>query len=261
MDLILFSLNPANSRRQMRAYEVDGISHVGVELGESYGIRFRNTSGERLQVRLSVDGTDVLTGDKATLDPSGKMWVVRPYDLLELTAWPETTQGGASFVFTSQEDSVAAHTHGDTSAKGIISAAVFTEGYRPPQPMTLGGIDGDMPVFRGATRGGGTFGSESYGATRSLGTKGAVPEGVGTGAGEFRQLRVGHTQGLVQPTYSELVRLRVILWTDLVDRLHVLGVEPEPSFPTGFEPPRLANLGSTPRQGTSQGMLDYSRFV
>ena len=44
---------------------------------------------------------------------------------LSLKAWPENSKSGASFVFTSAQNSVALHTHGDLSSRGIIAAAVF----------------------------------------------------------------------------------------------------------------------------------------
>src|SRR5947209_13312140 len=141
----------AHSRRTLRQYHVENINTIGVFGDESFSIRFRNSSFNRVQVKLSLDGTDILTGQVANLDPQSKMWVVNAYGTLELSAWPESHQGGAAFVFSTVENSVALHTHGDMFAKGFISAAVFIEGYAPPQRYyvpAMASVDYGAPVSR-----------------------------------------------------------------------------------------------------------------
>lgn len=120
------------NNKTMRQYYVDGINTVGVYGDESFEVRFKNHTSSKVQVKLSIDGTDVLTADKADTNVSKDMWVVQPYGTLDLKAWPETHNGGAAFIFTSAANSVAVHTHGDLSSRGIIAAAVFEEGYVPP---------------------------------------------------------------------------------------------------------------------------------
>src|SRR6185369_478364 len=78
----------------------------------------------------------VLTGKPGDTEVSKDMWVVNGYGTLTLKAWPETNNGGAGFVFTSADKSVAVHTHGDLSSRGIIAAAVFTEGHVEPITYT-----------------------------------------------------------------------------------------------------------------------------
>ncbi len=255
MELTIVSNGPEGSGRTLRGYDVDGITTVGAVPTEAYGIRFRNTSGSKIQIRIAVDGTDVLTGDKATLETSGRMFVVQPYAGFALDAWPESRQGGARFVFGDVTDSVAAHTHGDLTAKGYISVAVFVEGYQPPQFVRE---DGPLESYRGGGTRGATLGGSSYGATR-----GATKGGPATGAGAYTEQRIGTTTGLREPKYSELCQVRYMWWDDLTNRLRELRIKPAPVHPTGFEPTRLANLGSTPRLGVDQPAqtLGYSRFA
>lgn len=118
--------------KSLRKYYVEGIETVGAWGNEPFEIRFKNNTSQKLQVKLSMDGTDILTGSPANTEVSKDMWVVNPYGVLNLKAWPETSNGGAQFVFTSAEKSVALHTHGDMSNRGIIAAAVFVEGHVEP---------------------------------------------------------------------------------------------------------------------------------
>jgi len=135
--LEIISHHPKFESKSLRKYYVDGIETVGAWGDEPFEIRFRNNTWQKVQVKLSVDGTDILTGKPATTEVSKDMWVVNGYGTLSLKAWPETNNGGAAFVFTSANNSVAVHTHGDLSSRGIIAAAVFVEGHVEPIRFTL----------------------------------------------------------------------------------------------------------------------------
>jgi len=121
--------------KSLRKYYVNGIDTVGAYGNEPFSIVFKNNTWQKVQVVISVDGTDVFTGKRASTEPNNKMWVVNPCSKLELSAWCENDFGGASFVFTSADNSVAIHTHGDLSSRGIIAAAVFVEGHVEPQRL------------------------------------------------------------------------------------------------------------------------------
>lgn len=227
--------------QQFRSYDIDGIPTIGVFGDEPYELRFTNSSGSKIQLRLSVDGTDVVSGNPATLNLSDGVdtFVVQPHGTVQLKAWLETTKGGGRFVFKHAENSVAMHTHGDAlGAMGYLAAAVFTERYVQPQLSPY------------PTRGGGLLGGESYrGATRGI-PKGA--SGPGTGVGEYVSQEIGRTRGLIQPEFSETLQVRYLWWDDLVARLRALGIQPPAQHPTGFAQPgnpimTLANLGTTPR--------------
>ena len=130
--LEIVSHHPKFNSKSLRQYYVDGINTVGVWGNEPFEIRFKNNTYQKVQVKITLDGTDILTGKPANTEVSKDMWVVNGYGTLSLKAWPEDNNGGASFVFTSADNSVAVHTHGDLSSRGIIAAAVFTEGHVEP---------------------------------------------------------------------------------------------------------------------------------
>jgi hypothetical protein len=141
--LEVISHHPQFKNKNLRKYYVDGIDTVGAWGDEPFEIKFTNHSWQKVQVKISLDGTDVLSGATANTSIDNNMWVVNGYGTMSLKAWPEDNQGGAAFVFTSANNSVAVHTHGDLSARGIIAVAVFTEGhvepirYNYPRPIVI----------------------------------------------------------------------------------------------------------------------------
>lgn len=130
--LEVISHHPTFKNKSLRKYYVDGIDTVGAWGDEPFEIKFTNHTWQKVQIKISVDGTDVLTGDTASTDVTSKMWVVNGYGTISLKAWPENNNGGAQLVFTSANNSVAIHTHGDMSSRGIIAVAVYTEGHVEP---------------------------------------------------------------------------------------------------------------------------------
>ena len=134
--LEIISHHPEFKNRSLKKYHVDGIETIGAWGNEPFEIRFRNNTYQKIQVKISVDGTDILTGDPANTDVTKDMWVVNAYSTLDLKAWPESHNGGAGFVFTNANNSVAIHTHGDLSSRGIIAAAVFVESHVEPVRLT-----------------------------------------------------------------------------------------------------------------------------
>ena len=165
---------------------------VGAELGEPYAIVFTNAAADRVEVRFTIDGLDILTGNPADLSTSGPRMLVEAYSTVKLEAWPESSTGGARFVFAPDGMAVADYRPAE-SPKGIIAAAVFVESaHRAPNimrsfsPQSFGG-----DAMRGATKGGDFSGSlESFGESSSPAsfgaTRGGSPaKGVGTGAGEY----------------------------------------------------------------------------
>lgn len=133
--LEIISHHPEFKSKSLRKYYVDGIETIGAWGDEPFEIKFKNNTWQKVQVKLSLDGTDILTGEPANTEVNKDMWVVNGYATLTLKAWPETSNGGSQFVFTTAEKSVAVHTHGDLTSRGIIAAAVFTEGHVEPQRL------------------------------------------------------------------------------------------------------------------------------
>lgn len=252
-ELEVVSQLPQFSGKVLKPWFLDGIDTVGVWGEEPFELRFKNNTGQKVQVRLSVDGTDVLTGKKAHTNTDNEgMWVVNAYGSMSLKAWPETNQKGRSFMFGKTGDSVAAHTHGDLSSKGIIAAAIFTEAHKPYVPSYTrfredywgggysggrflggGGIPGVYGEIKTDSRstskgygagGGGTIGAAGIGDVQPYQEYAyAVPAGSletfnlvndpAVGAGVEIQQAIGKAQGLITPKLDRIVKVRYV-WDD-----------------------------------------------
>lgn len=280
-ELEVISHLPQFAGKTLRPWFVDGIDTLGVFGDEPFELVFRNRTNEKIQVRLSVDGTDVLTGNKAhTYNTSEGMWVVNAHGTMSLKAWPETSERGRAFVFGKESNSVAAHTHGDLSSKGIIAAAVFTESYKPPTYIRYGGfLGGGLPGVYSNSISSDRIKNLSMDATKGVRPahgparadimevdreREAAPA---VGAGQEMFQKIGTAQGLVQPVLNRVVRMKYIWWDDLEAKLLNQGfVRPSDRHPTGFPGDRersLANLGSTPTMGSapSRPRIQIERFA
>lgn len=167
-NLEIISQHESFKGKSLKKYGVNGMETVGAWGNEPFEVQFRNNTWSRVQVKLSLDGTDILTGKPADSTSSGEMWLVGPYQTLTLKAWPETNKGGAQFIFTSAEKSVALNTHGDLSSRGVIAAAVFVEGYSPIR------LNSQFDYYKSSTSSGGwsgISGSSSIGGAMLGGTR------------------------------------------------------------------------------------------
>jgi hypothetical protein len=272
--------------KSLRKYYVDGIETVGAWGNEPFEIRFKNNTWQKVQVKISLDGTDVFTGKPADTSVSKDMWVVSGYGTLSLKAWPETNNGGAQFVFTSGDKSVAVHTHGDLSSRGIIAAAVFTEGHVEPikltpptqqhhhyhyentfpvypvYPIWVNTTSGNTAGTRGFSKGmssNSTFSCDSISYNASSASVDCLDIGdsqagasletlVAVGAGQHVDQKITYVTGLTKPVFTETVRVKYLWWDDLVAKLRTeSSAKPQPSGFPGDSNQKNIDLKSTPR--------------
>ena len=298
--LEIISHHPKFNNKSMRKYYVDGIETVGAWGDEPFEIRFKNHTWQKVQVKITLDGTDILTGKPGDTEVSKDMWVVNGYGTRSLKAWPETNNGGASFVFTSANNSVAVHTHGDLSSRGIIAAAVFTEGHVEPIRINYPTFEThnhyhyDMNRCKGM--GGGYYGSGGItytsntggliGGTLSSNTvslNNAQPASasadcfysevsdsdargleslVSVGAGQHVDQKISYVAGLIKPVFTETVRVRYLWWDDLVAKLRTDNVAaPHASGFPGDRDRKNIDLKGTPRVGEKHGSFRRSEPV
>jgi hypothetical protein len=101
-------------------------------LGERYGVRVRNGSARRVEVVISVDGRDAVSGAPAGWSSRG--YVVEPWGELDVDGFRTSLAEVAAFRFSSVASSYAAR-RGDARAVGVVGVAVFAErAPRPPPP-------------------------------------------------------------------------------------------------------------------------------
>lgn len=260
-DLKIVSKHQDFENKPLKKYNVDNIDTVGA-YEEPFEIHFSNNSTEDASVRISLDGVDVLTGKPANLNTDHQMWFVKAGKTLHLKAWAETSNGGSRFVFTGANKSVALHTSGDLSHKGIIAAAVFTERSIPYNGFTLAGAtfstsSSDIKInnvyndsIKGRQRRSEISEQNTAGELRSLDqnlSEGPVATSysasmdsleidlkreASVGAGEYTTQKTHTVAGLKDPVLNCISKVRYLWWSDLHDKLKA--IKPEIKHPSGF---------------------------
>ena len=263
------------NNKTLRKFNVEGVETVGAWGNEPFEIVFKNNTYQRVQVKISIDGTDIMTGDLASTTVTDKMWLVEGNSTLTLKAWPEDNNGGARFVFTSGNKGVAANTHGDVSNLGIIAAAVYIEG--DLTPFYLNGNYWNNVYGRRARIG---YNSQTKGilrldlmdvhtncdeSFRSTETSTELVSQASVGAGEFVTQNIKYVEGLRKPVFTEAVRVRYVWWDELKAKLQEN--YKQDLQPSGFPADKKnIDLVKTPRIKTSAASFrrsenpKFSRF-
>lgn len=232
----------SENEKKYKTHNIDGLNTIGVYENEPFKIRFRNNTGKKVQVRVSVDGTDILTGEEAHTRIDGRMWVVNGYETLELKAWPEDNDGGAEFLFGHTADSVAANTHGNLQGKGLIAVAVFEEQQS---------IDDCFKILRGLKQ----SPRRNWSFTNCTYDNLSLKDGPAVGAGDYQAQKITKAAGLVNPKFAETLTVKYEWWTSLRSKLRNQ-TEQKTAFP-GDQ--KNINLGKTPRLETTSGRLKRIR--
>lgn len=296
-ELNIISHHPQFKNKTLRKYKIDGVETIGAWGNEEFSIRFKNNTSFALQVKLSLDGLDLLNGKLASIEPEGNMWSVLPYGILEVSAYPETREGGAALVFTNKENSVAFHLSEDTSHSGIIAAAVYLEGqpnckpyyfnwYNYPYyqlnywPITINDFKfnpyetiitsttstTNSNIFDdidSCSLNGGTYTSNSCYSTIDNNSSNFV----GIGAGDYKSQHIIYAKSFNKPIFTEFLKIKTIWWDDLIVKLNE-NSNKEASCPSGFpKDKRLFNLDGVPRVSSlseinknNSSKQEYSRF-
>jgi len=90
-----------------------------------YHIRLHNDSPKRRLAVVSVDGQNVLTGEKASKDDEG--YVLDPWDTMTIKGWHRTNSEVAEFGFDEKSHSYSAKMGKGTKNTSVIGVAVFDE--------------------------------------------------------------------------------------------------------------------------------------
>jgi len=112
--------------RAIDEYLHDDKFYVEGRRGSNYEIWYKNNTGTRQRVVLSVDGQNVMTGD-ATWE---RAYCVDPWQILCVPGWRKDANNVAKFFFSSVRDSYNQHNPtGQAQARniGVIGCRVFNE--------------------------------------------------------------------------------------------------------------------------------------
>src|SRR5271157_2559152 len=260
--------------KEYKKYDVDGTSTIGVFENEPFSIEFTNKTWSRIQCKISLDGTSVITGELEDTSVDGRMWVVEPYGKLVLKSWQENSNGGAGFIFSKTSDSVAANTHKYTKSIGLIGAAVFIERYVQP---TITYTNIDIPISNPWKPNlnnpkiimyGPNFSSNSTlrscnftSSNSSSNFLGLAESNLGVGAGDYVEQKIQKVAGLKEPGLSEVIQIKYMDWNIL--RSYLRGLEKQEAqykaFPADGE--KFVDLKLTPRILKKKKYISFERFV
>ena len=285
-ELSIISQDEVSKGKALKQYDLNGEKVVGCYENEPFLIQFKNKTWNRVAVRISVDGTDVCTGNLADTSAIGEMWIVAAYGTLELKCWPETNKGGSEFVFGKTEDSVAVNTHGVKTGIGYVACAIFTEEVQnngtwisnwpsntisiPLQQVTWANNTAtntsiNFPSYNGISiNSAGNIGINSavggiYSA-QTLGNYGAMQvsdvceascsvSSPAVGAGEYVDQEITKVAGLNKPILATTICIKYEWWVSLRSKIRQNNNKTNnPAFPGDNQVEKMIDLKNTPRK-------------
>lgn len=120
---LVVALLDENGQR-LTAADIDGRRIVVGQPGQRYVIAIENNSRERWEVVASVDGLDVIDGERAAFHKRG--YVVDPFSSVAIEGWRTSSDSVAAFRFAALSESFASRT-GQANNVGVVGVAFFRE--------------------------------------------------------------------------------------------------------------------------------------
>jgi hypothetical protein len=99
-------------------------TYVTGQEGERYTIAITNGTARRFEAVATVDGLDVINGQRGTVGNRG--YILMPWQSLEIDGFRQSADAVAAFRFSKVNDSYAAQ-RGDARNVGVIGVAFFAE--------------------------------------------------------------------------------------------------------------------------------------
>lgn len=139
---VQFSVIDDNGR-SLPTYRKGGDYQIQGKEGQSYRLKYTNTSKKIYEVVASVDGLDVLTGTQGSQYNDG--YILYPNQTLIIDGFRKDSDTVASFTFSKPEASYANHNdQGDINNTGVIGTAFF-ELQKPQQDRQFAPPPNDKP--------------------------------------------------------------------------------------------------------------------
>lgn len=139
---VQFSVIDDNGR-SLPTYRKGSDYQIQGKEGQSYRLKYTNTSKKIYEVVASVDGLDVITGSAASQYNDG--YILYPNQTLIIEGFRKDSDTVASFTFSKPEASYANHNdQGDINNTGVIGTAFF-ELQQPQQDRQFAPPPNDKP--------------------------------------------------------------------------------------------------------------------
>jgi len=130
----LVSLQVSVEGRDMPLYaSADGRYYVEARKGAAYELQITNRSGQRVGVELTVDGLNVISGERDRPGPD-RMYVLGPWDNTSIRGWRSSLDEVRTFTFVDEKASYSARAGKANGKMGWIEMAVYREHVRVPPP-------------------------------------------------------------------------------------------------------------------------------
>jgi hypothetical protein len=113
------------------AVDGSGRHYVEARPGARYTVRLGNQTAERLAVLITVDGLNVISGERQAVHQRGRMYVLDPWETAEIQGWRTSLEDVRRFTFVDERASYAARSGQANSRMGWIELAVYRERHRP----------------------------------------------------------------------------------------------------------------------------------
>jgi hypothetical protein len=158
----IFPSYPVNSR------DHSGRAYVEAQRNAQYGIRIVNHTGRRIGLVVAVDGRNIISGQRSSLDRSEQMYVLDPHDARTYEGWRTGRDRINRFYFTSEGNSYAG-AWDDYSAMGVIAVAVFPERIHHPDYLPrYSSPESDSREYRAEAAPGTGYGEEEYSSSHEV---------------------------------------------------------------------------------------------
>ena len=95
--------------------------------GRNYSLAVTNHTGERVGVLISVDGLNVVSGERSSLAGNEPMYVLDPYERAVIRGWRTSLSDVRRFVFVDEERSYAERTGQASGDMGWVRVLSFRE--------------------------------------------------------------------------------------------------------------------------------------
>jgi hypothetical protein len=232
----------------LASYSLGGSMYVAGALGQRYNIRVSNNSSERVEVVVTVDGRDVVSGELGNYKKQ-RGYVIGPFDSVVIDGYRRSLSHVAAFRFSDIGTSYSAR-RGTPQHVGVVGVAVFKEKRarqrRSPKPISprpyyepyTGGRDDSStrakrsaapPAPSSAPRGGAL--AEQDASPGDAGGFAPAPRtnNIGTEFGETRFSAVHEVE--FKRRRSKRPDARITLYYDTRDGLRARGVAVDPPYP------------------------------
>jgi hypothetical protein len=163
--------------------------------GKNYSLLVSNTTGARVGVLITVDGLNVVNGQKSSLANNEAMYVLDPYESATIRGWRTSLNDIRRFVFVDEDRSYASRTDQANGDMGWIRVLSFRE----QRPITW--YDG--PGYRDRTdlRGDDSNARREPRAQGGASKQGA-PESAPAPSGDLRAQKAGERSSIAPQNES-----------------------------------------------------------